>query len=92
MSNEEISKRLELKGSYFNLDQVGLMYEVTKGNRKGITKFLKDCKEISVKDDRKKYHLFKDEVALWKVFQKYLGEELRSRRINSWSELMQFLP
>ncbi len=77
---------------YFNLFQVEKIYECLKNERKGITNFLKEAKEYAERNEKKGYYLFKDEKALWEVIKKHLPAELESKGINTWGELMQYLP
>ena len=75
---------------YENLDSVCEWYFKVKGSRKGINPFINAAKEVGSKTNSGAY-IFKDEQALFRVFQRFLGEELKAKKINSFGELLQYV-
>ena len=86
----QIKKRLlKLRGGYFNLEQVEYIYEMIQPNRRGITRFLKDARDVAIK--RNGIYQFKNEEALWNIFQEYLGDILAKKNIDNWGRLMDYI-
>ncbi len=81
---------INFKGSpYLCLTDVENIYVFFNGGeRKGITRFLAEAKEIAEKGE---YYLFKNEERLFELFKKRFGTQLQLLRINSWGELMAYL-
>ena len=74
---------------YEKLDSVCEWYYKIKGSNKGINPFINAAKEVGTKE--RGAYLFKDEPALFEVFQRFLGEELKAKKINSFGELLQYV-
>ena len=82
---------LNLNGvkAYFNLADVRELYIRIKGDKKGITAFMKEAQTVGEKIYG--FYNFTDEEALWSIYQKYLGVYLEKKKIYSWGELMQYV-
>ena len=76
--------------AYLSKSDIEEIYVKIKGSRKGITGFLRDSKKIASKT-RNGALVYKDEEALYNVFEKYLENELKAYGINNFGRLMQHI-
>lgn len=80
---------------YLTLADVEKIYKVVNNHStNGLRKFLKRAKEIAVQLPREKgrwLYQFRDEDALFKLFQEALPTELERLGIDCWGRLMQFV-
>lgn len=76
--------------NYFNLSDIKRVYEkLNYGSTVGVTQFADKAKYLATMV-RGKY-LFKDEVALFELFQREVPELLERWKIRCWNELVQFM-
>lgn len=78
---------------YLTNSDIEEIYRKIKASRKGITAFKKDAQAISSKlpEDNGYRIVYKDEEALFKVFQKHLSKELTGLGIDCFGRLMQYI-
>lgn len=97
---EDVSEAEEVKDSevrertYLNLSDVKDLYVTLNGSTKGWTRFSQSAKKVATRrnpEDERSYFIFRNESALFEVFQEFLGKELEIRNIASWGELMQYI-
>lgn len=76
--------------AYLNTADIEEIFEKVKGSRKGITPFLRDAKKIGSRT-KKGAFIYKDETALYNVFERYLKDELDIKGIDCFGRLMQYI-
>lgn len=74
---------------YLSLSDVEDIYNYLNGSSQGLSAFREDAKKIAIKCGR---YEFREEEKLFNLFQAYLPEILERKNINSFGELMQYLP
>ncbi|MCI8655489.1 MAG: hypothetical protein HFJ48_06470 [Clostridia bacterium] len=76
--------------SYFNMEDIKNVYvKLNHGSENGATRFMNKAKMVATKN--KNYYLFKDEMALFRLFQEEVPELLARWKITCWNELVQFM-
>ena len=74
--------------AYLNTDDVKAIYIDFAGNTKGMNSFIERAKEVAERVENA--YLYKDEEALFKIFQYRFGTEFQARKIYNFSDLMQY--
>ncbi len=74
--------------AYLNTDDIKAMYIDFAGNTKGMNSFIKRAKDVAEKVGNE--YLYKDEEALFKVFEYRFRTEFQAKKIYNFSDLMQF--
>lgn len=74
---------------YLSNENVFCIYRQIKGSSKGIEAFKADVIKVAYKG--KKYWEYRDEEALFKIFQKHLEKELKNLKIDCFGSLMQYI-
>lgn len=76
--------------AYLSNSDISEVYEKVKGSDKGINAFIKDAQRVASKSKANAY-IYKDEMALYYVFEKHLGKELAQIGVDSFGKLMQYI-
>lgn len=81
-----------IKG-YLSTNEVETIYRRVKNSEKGMTAFIKNAKKVGtkIKEGPVVYYLYKEEEALFDVFQKHLPMELKALGIDCFGRLMQYV-
>lgn len=77
------------KSAYLLTSDIQEIYRQIKNSNQGMTAFINDAKKVGTKENG--YYLYKDEEALFKVFQKHLSKELTGLGIDKFWRLMQYI-
>ena len=83
-------KQLSEKKPYLSNTDIREIYMQIKVYNKGCSAFQKDAEGYASKT-KNDYSIYKDELALFMVFQRHLGQELKMLRIDSFGRLMQYI-
>lgn len=75
---------------YLSTSEIEDAYEKIKGSRKGITAFLAEVKKIGSRTKNGAF-VYKDEEALYQVFERHLKDELEIKGIDCFGRLMQYI-
>jgi len=78
-----------MKHVYFNLQDVEEIYEQVNGGRKGVNRFLDEAKTVATWCHG--HYEFRDEEALFEVFERFLPNILEARGIDCFGRLMQYI-
>lgn len=82
---------MEQVRAYLGTKDLREIYEKLKGSRKGMNGFISVAQQtIGVRSTSGAF-IFKDEQALFELFQQYFDEELRLKGIDSFGRLMQYV-
>lgn len=76
---------------YFNVADIEEIYEKLTGTRNGLKAFMTEAITVAKKCPISDAYIFKDEEALFRVFERKLPRVLSIKKIGSWGELMQFI-
>lgn len=81
------------KDTYLSTSNIEEIFRDVKKSEKGMTAFIKDAKGVGtkMKNGTHSFYIYKDEEALFKVFQKHLPNELKSLGIDCFGRLMQYV-
>lgn len=76
--------------AYLSTSDIEEIYEQVKGSRKGINSFLREARKLGSRTKNGAF-VYKDENALFIVFEKYLKYELEIKGIDCFGRLMQYV-
>lgn len=76
------------KKAYLNTDDIKAIYIDFAGNTKGMNSFIERAKEVAEKAGNA--YLYKDEEALFKVFEYRFRTEFQAKKVYNFSDLMQY--
>lgn len=79
---------------YFNSEDVRRIYEVINGSSRGADIFVKSAKEEVAEKIEKDYSIcyrFKNEDALFLLFEQRFSQQFKNKKISCWGELMQYI-
>lgn len=79
---------------YFTLSDVKKIYVVLNESTIGLELFTQKAKELASTIPSERYgyaYQFTDEGALFELFKEELEMQLKSKKISSWGELMQYI-
>lgn len=77
--------------TYLGTKDLEEIYEKIKGSQKGMRGFVSKAQQkIGTRTESGAY-IFKDEQALFEIFQQYFAEELRLKGIDCFGRLMQYM-
>lgn len=81
------------KDTYLSTSNIEEIFRDVKKSEKGMTAFIKDAKGVGtkMKNGTHSFYIYKDEEALFKVFQKHLPNELKALGIDCFGRLMQYV-
>ncbi len=79
--------------TYLATQNIEEIFRDVKKSEKGMSAFIKDAKRVGtkMKNGSHSFYVYKDEEALFKVFQKHLPDELKSLGIDCFGRLMQYV-
>lgn len=76
--------------AFLSTSEIESAYEKVKGSRKGITSFLTEVRRLGTRTKNGAF-VYKDEEALYQVFERHLKDELEIKGIDCFGRLMQYI-
>lgn len=77
--------------AWFNLEDVGQMYDKLGGSPSKKRAFLGKAKKLAVRSSGVGAYIFKREDALFELFQRELATQIENKKIRYFGELVQLI-